>query len=58
MSELPIRTVAIIVIFIIVLAIGLIWLFSGFGTIDTTETFFNVSKNLSQNSSATVGAIS
>lgn len=55
MSELPMRSVVIIIMFIIVAAVALIFIFSTFGSADMSSSFFNLSKNISENASNIAG---
>jgi hypothetical protein len=56
MADLPISTIAIVIIFIVIAAIGLMFIFSGFTSADTSGTFFNFSQNISSNASVTAGS--
>jgi hypothetical protein len=56
MAELPISTIAIVIIFVVVAAIGLFFIFSGFTNANTAGTFFNFSQNISTNASVTAGS--
>ena len=56
MAELPISTIAIVIIFIVIAALGLMLIFSGFTSADTSGIFFNFSHNISAYASATAGS--
>ena len=56
MAELPMSTIAIVIIFIVIAAIALVFIFSSFQSSDTTVTFFNFTKNLSANATITAGS--
>lgn len=55
MAELPMKTLAIVIIFVVIAAIALVFIFSGWEGTSTSESLFNLSKNITSNATKVAG---